>query len=113
MRWGVLPWCRVMDPIIIRASDVVIRLVPGNLKEASYALRAGHVRTVWHVVLPTARSGLMTAVILGTTAARAWGPLVIVAVGSAYLTRLALSAYVDNRIGAGASTTAEPSAGAP
>ena len=56
----------MMLPIIIRAADVVVRLVPGNLKEASYALGASQVRTVWHVVLPTARSGLMTAVILGT-----------------------------------------------
>lgn len=58
-------------PIIIRAGDVVLRLVPGNLKEASYALGAGQWRTVWHVLLPTARSGLATAVILG--AARAIG----------------------------------------
>ena len=56
----------MMLPIIIRASDVVLRLVPGTLKEASYALGAGQWRTVWHVVLPTARSGLTTAVILGT-----------------------------------------------
>ena len=55
-----------MLPIIIRASDVVLRLVAGSLKEASYALGAGHWRTVWHVTLPTARSGLTTAVILGT-----------------------------------------------
>lgn len=56
----------MMLPIIIRASDVVLRLVPGTLKEASYALGSGQWRTVWHVVLPTARSGLTTAVILGT-----------------------------------------------
>ena len=56
----------MMLPIIIRASDVVLRLVPGTLKEASYALGAGQWRTVWHVTLPTARSGLMTAIILGT-----------------------------------------------
>lgn len=56
----------MMLPIIIRASDVVLRLVPGSLKEASYALGAGQWRTVWHVTLPTARSGLMTAIILGT-----------------------------------------------
>ena len=56
----------MMLPIIIRASDVVLRLVPGNLKEASYALGAGQWRTVWFVTLPTARSGLMTAIILGT-----------------------------------------------
>lgn len=55
----------MMLPIIVRASDVVLRLVPGTLKEASYAAGATHWRTVWHVVLPTARSGLTTAVILG------------------------------------------------
>ena len=53
-------------PIVIRASDVVLRLVAGNLREAAYALGASRWRTVWHVVLPTARSGLVTAVILGT-----------------------------------------------
>ncbi|MEU6535181.1 phosphate ABC transporter permease PstA [Streptomyces sp. NPDC047000] len=56
----------MMLPIIIRAADVVIRLVPGILREASYAMGTSRWRTVWHVVLPTARSGLTTAVILGT-----------------------------------------------
>ncbi|WP_224760577.1 phosphate ABC transporter permease PstA [Salinibacterium sp. ZJ450] len=56
----------MMLPIIIRAADVVLRLVPGNLKEASLALGAGQWRTVWGVTLPTARSGLTTAIILGT-----------------------------------------------
>ena len=55
----------MMLPIIIRAADVVLRLVPGSLKEASLALGAGQWRTLWHVTLPTARSGLATAVILG------------------------------------------------
>ncbi|MDO8362479.1 MAG: phosphate ABC transporter permease PstA [Actinomycetota bacterium] len=52
-------------PIMIRSADVVLRLVPGNLREASAALGAPQWRTVWHVVLPTARSGLTTSVILG------------------------------------------------
>ncbi len=55
----------MMLPIIIRAADVVLRLVPGSLKEASYALGSGQWRTLWSVTLPTARSGLATAVILG------------------------------------------------
>jgi phosphate transport system permease protein len=55
----------MMLPIIIRSADVVLRIVPGNLREASAALGAPLWRTVWHVVLPTARSGLATAVILG------------------------------------------------
>lgn len=56
----------MMLPIIIRSADVVLRLVPGNLREASAAMGAPQWRTVWHVVLPTARSGLVTSVILGT-----------------------------------------------
>ena len=58
-------------PIICRAADVVLRLVPGGLTEASYALGSTQWRTVRLVTLPTARSGLATAVILG--AARAIG----------------------------------------
>jgi phosphate transport system permease protein len=53
-----------MIPIIARASEVVIRLVPGTLREASYALGSSQWRTIWNVVLPTARSGLVTAVVL-------------------------------------------------
>jgi len=56
----------MMLPIIIRAADVVVRLVPGSLREASFALGAPRWRTAWHIVLPTARSGLTTAVLLGT-----------------------------------------------
>ena len=73
-------------PIIIRAADVVFRLVPGSLKEASYALGASQWRTVVHVLLPTARSGLATAVILG--AARAVGetsPVLLTAGATGYL----------------------------
>ena len=55
----------MMLPIIIRAADVVLRLVPGTLTEASLALGAGNLRTLLQVTLPTARSGLATAVILG------------------------------------------------
>jgi phosphate transport system permease protein len=56
----------MMLPIVIRAAVVVLRLVPGSLKEAAFALGAPRWRVAWHVVMPTARSGLMTAVILGT-----------------------------------------------
>jgi phosphate transport system permease protein len=54
----------VMLPTVTRASEVVIRVVPGTLREASFALGASHWRTVWNVILPTARSGLATAVVL-------------------------------------------------
>lgn len=56
----------LMLPIMIRSADVVLRLAPGNLREAGLALGASRWSTVWHVVLPTVRSGLTTAVILAT-----------------------------------------------
>ena len=56
----------MMLPIIIRAADVVLRLVPGTLREASLALGSSKWETVRRVVLPTSRSGLVTSVILGT-----------------------------------------------
>ncbi len=52
-------------PIMARASYVVLGVVPGGLREASYALGAGKWQTVWRVVLPTAQPGLATALILG------------------------------------------------
>jgi phosphate transport system permease protein len=55
----------MMLPIVTRGAEVILRLVPNNLREASYALGGSHARTVWHVVLPTARAGLTTVSILG------------------------------------------------
>ena len=54
----------VMLPTVTRASEVVLHVVPGTLREASFALGASHWRTVWKVILPTARSGMTTAVVL-------------------------------------------------
>lgn len=53
-----------MLPIIVRSAEVVIRLVPGTLREASYALGGSQWRTALSVILPTCRSGLATAVVL-------------------------------------------------
>jgi phosphate transport system permease protein len=55
----------MMLPFVIRSAEVMLRLVPRNLREASMALGASQWRTAWMVVLPTARSGLVTAVVLG------------------------------------------------
>lgn len=74
-------------PIVCRASDVVLRLMPGGLTEASYALGASRWRTVRLVTLPTVRSGLATAVILGC--ARAIGetaPVLITSIATGDLT---------------------------
>jgi len=74
----------MMLPYIVRTSDLVLRLVPTELREASEALGAPRWRTVWHVVLPTARSGLVTSVILGL--ARGIGEIAPVLLVAGYTT---------------------------
>lgn len=86
----------MMLPIAIRASDVVLRLVPGNLKEAAAALGAPRWRVAWHVILPTARSGLMTAVILAT--ARGIGETSPVLLTAGYTTAVNLNPLQDNMV---------------
>lgn len=68
-----------MTPIIARSAEVTLRVVPGGLREAGLALGSSQWQTVWRVVLPTARPGLATALILAV--ARGIGesaPLLIV-----------------------------------
>lgn len=55
----------VMIPTVTRTVEVVLRLVPDGLREAGLAVGASRARVVWSVVLPTARSGLTTAIVLG------------------------------------------------
>lgn len=78
----------MMLPIIARASEVVLRVVPQGLREASLALGSSQWQTVWRVVLPTARPGLTTAVILGT--ARGLGETSPVLLTAGYTTYLNL-----------------------
>ncbi len=62
---GSLALSIMMLPVTCRASLEVIRIVPGSLREAALALGAPQWRVVLQVVLPTARTGLVTAGILG------------------------------------------------
>ncbi|HTG46301.1 MAG TPA: phosphate ABC transporter permease PstA [Actinomycetota bacterium] len=76
----------LMLPTVTRTCEVVLRLVPGGLREASFAMGAPEWRTTWGVILPTARIGIVTATILGV--ARVIGetaPLIMTAFGSATL----------------------------
>lgn len=73
----------LMLPSITRTSEEVLRLVPDGLREASLALGSTEWRTTWSVVLPTARAGLVTSVVLGV--ARAVGetaPLIMTSFGN-------------------------------
>jgi phosphate transport system permease protein len=83
-----------MLPIVARASEVVLRVVPGGLREASYALGASQWQTLWRVVLPTARPGLATALILGV--ARGIGETAPVLLTAGYTTYLSANPFTGS-----------------
>ncbi len=52
-------------PIIVSVSEDALHAVPGEFKEASYALGATKWETIWHLCLPAALSGVAAAIMLG------------------------------------------------
>jgi phosphate transport system permease protein len=54
----------MMLPIVMRASEEALKLVPKTLRQASYALGAGHWQTVLRVTVPAALPAIITAVFL-------------------------------------------------
>jgi phosphate transport system permease protein len=61
---GAVALSVLMIPVVVRSSEEVLKLVPNELREASYALGIPKWRTIVKVVLPTALAGLGTAVTL-------------------------------------------------
>jgi phosphate transport system permease protein len=73
----------LMLPTVARTSEEMLKLVDPSLREASLALGSSEWRTVFQVVLPTARTGLITATILGIArVAGETAPLIMTAFGS-------------------------------
>lgn len=62
---GSLALTILMIPTIAKTSEEVLKLIPNDLREAGVALGGTQWRTVAMIVLPAARSGLVTAMILG------------------------------------------------
>ena len=70
----------LMTPVVVRASEEMLKLVPAELREASYALGVPKWRTIIKVVLPVAAAGIATGItiaiarVIGETA-----PLLLIA----------------------------------
>ena len=62
---GAMALAILMIPTVARTSEEVLKLIPQDLREAGTALGGTQWRTVAMIVIPAARSGLITAVILG------------------------------------------------
>jgi phosphate transport system permease protein len=73
----------LMLPTVARTAEEVIKLVPNGLRESSLALGAPEWKTTMRIILPAARSGLVTATVLGVSRiAGETAPLLMTAFGS-------------------------------
>jgi len=62
---AVLVLAVMILPTVINVSESAIRAVPGHLKSASYAVGASKIQTIFKVIIPAAKSGIVTAIVLG------------------------------------------------
>jgi phosphate transport system permease protein len=61
---GALALSLLMLPTIILTSEEAIRMVPARMREAAIGMGATPTQVIWHVLLPTARPGIVTGVML-------------------------------------------------
>ncbi len=61
---GAIALTLLMTPVVVRTSEEMLRLVPNELREASYALGVPKWKTIAKVVLPTAIAGILTGIVL-------------------------------------------------
>ena len=75
----------IMIPIITRTVEEILKLVPNNLREASLALGTPTWKTIVQVVLPVARGGIVTGIVLSLArAAGETAPLLLTALGNEF-----------------------------
>lgn len=75
----------IMIPIVTRTVEEMLRLVPDTYREAALGLGVSRAKTIMHVVIPTAKGGIATGIVLAI--ARAGGetaPLVLTALGNQF-----------------------------
>jgi phosphate transport system permease protein len=81
---GALALSILMVPVVVRSAEEMLRLVPGELREASFALGIPRWKTIARIVLPTALPGIVTGIMLAV--ARVTGetaPLLLTVFGNA------------------------------
>jgi phosphate transport system permease protein len=80
---GALALVVIMLPIVTRSAEEMLKLVPNELREASYALGVARWRTILRVVIPTALPGIVTGVMLAIArVAGETAPVLLVVFGS-------------------------------
>lgn len=84
----------LMVPVIVRSTEEMLKLVPNELREASYALGVPKWKTIASIVLPTALSGIITGVMLGV--ARVMGETAPLLILGPYSTSIATDLFNGN-----------------
>ena len=84
---GAVALAVLMLPIVIRGTEEVLKLVPADIREASFALGVPHWRTALRIILPAAASGIVTASMLAVArAAGETAPLLFTSFGNRFVT---------------------------
>lgn len=82
---GAIALAFILIPIVARTTEESLKLVPNSIREASLALGAHQWRTVLRVVIPSAKSGLVTGVLLAVARiAGETAPLIMTILGNRY-----------------------------
>ncbi|MDQ1628950.1 MAG: phosphate transport system permease protein [Actinomycetota bacterium] len=84
----------LMIPVVVRSTEEMLRLVPRDLREASYALGVPRWKTIVKVVLPTAFSGIVTGIMLGL--ARVMGETAPLLILGPYTTSINMNIFHGN-----------------
>ncbi len=85
---GAMALAILMLPVVTRASEEMLRLVPDTLREAAYALGIPKWRVILSIIIPTARTGITTGIMLAV--ARVTGetaPLLLTAFGTIFINK--------------------------
>jgi phosphate transport system permease protein len=65
--WAALTLAILTLPVVIVSTEEALRTIPSELREASYALGATKLQTIWRVVVPQAMPGVLTGSILAVS----------------------------------------------
>lgn len=76
----------MMLPVIVRATEETLKLIPDTLKEASLSLGVPYYRTILKVILPAGASGIATGVLISVArVAGETAPLLFTAFGNPFM----------------------------
>ena len=106
----------LMIPVIVRATEEMLRIVPMDLREASYALGIPKWKTIVRIVIPTALSGIVTGIMLSLARVMGETAPLLVLVGYAQAMNFdmfggfmgSLPGMMYDQIGAGAGANVVP-----